>query len=73
MFSRCILFCFMVAHVMCNQNELEKGIAFYNQRLEGSVKSSVKPETITNAIKNFQYALKNSATETDAELYLLKS
>ena len=73
MFSRCVLFCFMVAHVMCNQNELEKGIAFYNQRLEGSVKSSAKPEPITNAISHFQYALKNSATETDAELYLLKS
>ena len=73
MFSRCVLFCFMVAHVMCNQNELEKGIAFYNQRLEGSVKSSAKPEPITNAINQFHNALKNSATETDAELYLLKS
>ena len=63
----------MVAHVICSQNELEKGIALFNQRLEGSVKSSAKPEPITNAISHFQYALKNSATETDAELYLLKS
>ena len=73
MFSRCVLFCFMVAYGICSQNELEKGIALFNQRLEGSVKSSAKPEPITNAISHFQYALKNSATETDAELYLLKS
>ena len=46
---------------------------YYNQRLEGSVKSSAKPGPITNAINNFQYALKNAATETDAALYLLKS
>jgi len=73
MFSRCVLLCFMVAYGICSQNELEKGITLYNHRLEGSVKSSAKPEPITNAIKHFQYALKNSATETDAELYLLKS
>jgi len=73
MFSRCVLFCFMVVHGICSQNELEKGITYYNQRLEGSVKSSAKPEPITNAINNFRYALKNAATETDAALYLLKS
>ena len=73
MFSRCVLFFFMVAHGICSQNELEKGIALYNQRLEGSVKSSARPEPITNAISHFQYALKNTATETDAALYLLKS
>jgi len=73
MFSKCVLLCFMVAYGICSQNELEKGIALFNQRLEGSVKSSAKPEPITNAISHFQYALKNSATETDAELYLLKS
>ena len=73
MFLRCVLFCFMVVHGICSQNDLEKGIAFYNQRLEGSVKSSAKPEPITSAINNFQYALKNAATETDAALYLLKS
>ena len=67
------MLCFMVAYGICSQNELEKGIALFNQRLEGSVKSSAKPEPITNAISHFQYALKNSATETDAELYLLKS
>ena len=63
----------MVAHGICSQNELEKGIALYNQRLEGSVKSSARPEPITNAISHFQYAIKNAATETDAALYLLKS
>jgi len=63
----------MVAHGICSQNELENGIALYNQRLEGSVKSSARPEPITNAINHFQYALKNAATETDAALYLLKS
>ena len=73
MFPRCVLFSFMVVHGICSQNELEKGITYYNQRLEGSVKSSAKPEPITNAINNFQYALKNAATETDAALYLLKS
>ena len=73
MFPRCVLFCFMVAHGICNQNELEKGIASFNQRFEGSIKNSAKPEPITNAINHFQDALKNSATETDAELYLLKS
>ena len=73
MFSRCVLFCFMVAHGICSQNELEKGIALFNQRLEGSVKSSARPEPITNAISHFQYGLKNAATETDAALYLLKS
>ena len=73
MFSRCVLFCFMVAHGICNHNELEKGISLYDQRLEGSVKSSARPEPITNAISHFQYALKNTATETDAALYLLKS
>ena len=73
MFPRCVLFCFIVVHGICSQNELEKGITYYNQRLEGSVKSSAKPEPITNAINNFQYALKNAATETDAALYLLKS
>ena len=73
MFSRCVLFCFMVAHGICNHNELEKGIALYDQRLKGSVKSSARPEPITNAISHFQYALKNTATETDAALYLLKS
>ena len=73
MFSRCVLFCFMVAHGICSQNELEKGIALYNQRLEGSVKSSARSESITNAISHFQYALMNAATETDAALYLLKS
>ena len=73
MFSRCVLFCFMVAHGICNHNELEKGIALYDQRLEGSVKSSARPEPITNAISHFQYALKNTETDTDAALYLLKS
>ena len=73
MFPRCVLYCFIVVHGICSQNELEKGITYYNQRLEGSVKSSAKPEPITNAINNFQYALKNAATETDAALYLLKS
>ena len=73
MFSRCVLFYFMVAYGICSQNELEKGIALYNQRLEGSVKSSARPEPITNAINHFQDALKNSGTETDAELYLLQS
>ena len=73
MFPRCVLFCFIVVHGICSQNDLEKGITYYNQRLEGSVKSSAKPEPITNAINNFQYALKNAATETDAALYLLKS
>jgi len=73
MFPRCVLFSFMVVHGICSQNELEKGITYYNQRLEGSVKSSAKPEPITNAINNFQHALKNAATETDAALYLLKS
>ena len=73
MFPRCVLFCFIVVHGICSQNDLEKGITYYNQRLEGSVKSSAKPEPITNAINNFQYALKNASTETDAALYLLKS
>jgi len=73
MFPRCVLFCFIVVHGICSQNDLEKGITYYNQRLEGSVKSSAKPEPITNAINNFQYALNNAATETDAALYLLKS
>jgi len=73
MFPRRVLFCFMVAYGICSQNDLEKGIAFYNQRLESSFKSSAKPEPITSAINNFQYALKNAATETDAALYLLKS
>ena len=73
MFSRCVLFCFMVAYGICSQNELEKGIASFNQRFEGSIKNSAKPEPITNAINHFQDALKNSGTETDAELYLLQS
>ena len=73
MFPRCVLFCFIVVHGICSQNDLEKGITYYNQRLEGSVKSSAKPEPITSAINNFQYALKNASTETDAALYLLKS
>ena len=73
MFSRCVLFYFMVAYGISSQNELEKGIALYNQRFEGSIKNSAKPEPITNAINHFQDALKNSATETDAELYLLQS
>ena len=73
MFPRCVLVCFMVAYGICSQNDLEEGITFYNQRLKGSVKSSAKPEPITSAINNFQYALKNAATETDAALYLLKS
>ena len=73
MFPKCVLFCFMVVHGICSQNELEKGITYYNQRLEGSVKGSAKPEPITNAISHFQYALKNTVTETDAALYLLKS
>ena len=73
MFSRCVLFYFMVAYGICSQNELEKGIASFNQRFEGSIKNSAKPEPITNAINHFQDALKNSATETDAELYLLQS
>ena len=73
MFPKCVLFCFMVVHGICSQNELEKGITNYNQRFEGSVKSSAKLGPITKAINNFQYALKNTATETDAALYLLKS
>jgi len=63
----------MVAYGICSQNELEKGIASFNQRFEGSIKNSAKPEPITNAINHFQDALKNSGTETDAELYLLQS
>ncbi|MEE3135622.1 MAG: hypothetical protein VX261_02610, partial [Candidatus Neomarinimicrobiota bacterium] len=63
----------MVAYGICSQNELEKGIASFNQRFEGSIKNSAKPEPITNAINHFQDVLKNSATETDAELYLLQS
>ena len=73
MISKCVLFCFMVAFGICSQKELEKGIASFNQRFEGSIKSLAKPEPITTAINHFQDALKNSATETDAELYLLQS
>ena len=73
MIPRCVLFCFMVAYGICSQNALEKGIASFNQRFEGSVKNSANPEPITNAINHFQDALNNSTTETDAELYLLQS
>ena len=65
MFSRCVLFCFMVAHGICNHNELEKGIALYDQRLKGSVKSSARPEPITNAISHFQYCLLYTSDAAD--------
>lgn len=73
MFSRCVVFYFIISYAVYGQADLQKGIEFYNNRQEGSTKSLAVITPINNAIRSLKLALNNPSTETEAALYLIKS
>ena len=73
MFSRCVVFYFIISYAVYGQGDLEKGIEFYNNRQEGSTKSLAVITPINNAIRSLKLALNNPSTEAEAALYLMKS
>ena len=73
MFSRGVVFYFIISYAVYGQADLDKGIGHYNNRQEGSKKSVAVIIPINNAISSFKLALNNPYTEAEAALYLMKS
>jgi len=73
MFSRCVVFYFIISYAVYGQSDLDKGIGHYNNRQEGSKKSVAVIIPINNAISSFKLALNNPDKEAEAALYLMKS
>ncbi len=73
MFSRCVVFYFIISYALYGQGDLEKGIEYYNNRQDGSKKSVALIAPINNAISSLKLALNNPSTEAEAALYLMKS
>ena len=73
MFSRCVVFYFIISYAVYGQGDIEKGIDHYNTRQEGSIKSLAVITPINNAISSFKLALNNPTIEAEAALYLMKS
>ena len=73
MFLRCIVFSFIITCALKGQGNLEKGIEYYNNRQDGSIKSTAVTTHINNAINIFKVAINNPSTEAEAALYLMKS
>lgn len=73
MFSRCVVFYFIISYAVYGQGDLDKGIGHYNNRQEGSKKSVAVIIPINNAISSFKLALNNPTIEDEAALYLMKS
>ena len=55
------------------QTNLEKGLAAYNRRSEGSIEDWAQPAAINEAIKYYQLALDEPGVEIDAAIGLLKA
>ena len=55
------------------QTNLEKGLAAYNRRSEGSIEDRAQPAAINEAIKYYQLALDEPGVEIDAAIGLLKA
>ena len=62
MFSRGVVFYFIISYAVYGQGDLTKGIAHYNNRQEGSKKSVAVIEPISNAISSLKLALNNPST-----------
>ena len=73
MFLRHIVFLFVITCVLKGQANLEKGVEYYNNRQDGSIKSVAITTHINNAINIFEDAINNPSTEAEAALYLMKS
>ena len=73
MFLRRIVFLSVITCALKGQVNLEKGIEFYNNRQEGSIKSVAVTTHINNAIDFFEESINNPRTESEAALYLMKS
>ena len=73
MFLRRIVFLFVITCALKGQVNLEKGIEYYNNRQDGSIKSVAITTHINNAINIFEDAKNNPSTEAEAALYLMKS
>ena len=73
MFSRSVVFCFIISYTLYGQGDLEKGIDYYNNRQDGSTNSAAVITPINNAISSLTKALNNPTTEEHAALYLMKS
>ena len=73
MFLRHIVFLFVITCALKGQVNLEKGIEYYNNRQDGSIKSVAINTHINNAINIFEDAINNPSTEAEAALYLMKS
>ena len=73
MFLRCIVFSLIITCALKGQGNLEKGIEYYNNRQDGSIKSTAVNTHINNAINIFKVAINNPSTEAEAALYLMKS
>ena len=58
MFSRSVVFCFIISYTLYGQGDLEKGIDYYNNRQDGSTKSAAVITPINNAIRSLKLALK---------------
>ena len=73
MFSRSVVFCFIISYTLYGQGDLEKGIDYYNNRQDGSTKSAAVITPINNAISSLTKALNNTTTQEQEALYLMKS
>ena len=73
MFLRCIVFSLIITCALKGQGNVEKGIEYYNNRQDGSIKSTAVTTHINNAINIFKVAINNPSTEAEAALYLMKS
>ena len=51
MFSRCVVFYFIISYAVYGQGDLDKGIGHYNNRQEGSKKSVAVIIPINNAME----------------------
>ena len=65
------LIIFIWVGILFSQSNLEKGLAAYNRRAEGSIEDQANPKQINDAIEFFQFAMDESKVE--AVVGLLKS
>ena len=69
--KRIINLIFLISFVFCS--ELEKGIVAYENRASGAIGTKAEPSNINQAITYFERAVKITANEEEATVYLLKS
>ena len=67
------LILFILVGILLGQTNLEKGLAAFTRRAEGSRENIAKPEAINEAIEYYNLSLSDSDPEIDAVIGLLKS